>query len=360
MNALRRMMTAFLLFLPLQGFATDRDGRVKLTSWSLVSDNPQQMDAIAKKFEIVARKGNHFEIYVREAAVAEFKKLAPTAMQMSSDTDADLQMSLRSNPEFLAGYRDFDEVNRTMVALAEQHPDFIKLETIGSSTRGRIQYSLKISDNVAVDEDEPELMLTAATHGDEIITTEVLLRFVEELVAGYGHDQRLTTLVDNHELYFVPVVNPDGFSTRSRYADGVDPNRDYPWPEDPEKVSVKCIANVIDFFKARKFAGSIDFHAYGKLVMYPWAYTRDAPDQNDELVFDNLGRDMAAENAYTYGQISRVIYVAQGSSADYYYWKFKTMSYGIEIADSKAPNSSEIPDVLTQVREMTLKFMEHF
>jgi hypothetical protein len=134
----------------------------------------------------------------------------------------------------------------------------------------------------------------------------------------------------------------------------------YPWPNDPEKESVKSIANLIAFFSGRNFVGSMDFHAYGKLVMYPWAFTRDAPDRNDELVFDNLGQTMAAQNSYTYGQISRVIYVAQGSSADYYYWKSKSLSYGIEIANSKAPNSAEIPRVLEEVREMTLKFIEHF
>lgn len=348
------------LLMPTKILFADEPLAAKISSWSLVSSDSKQMDAIAKKFEIVSREGNQFQIYVLETSLKEFQSLAPTATLNSLDTDGDLQRNLFNNQAFFEGYRDFETVNRTLQELAQKYPQIVKLETLGESTNGLPQYGLKISDNVMVDEEEPELLMTAATHGDEIITTEVLLRFVEELLAGHEQNPRLAELVNNHELFFVPVVNPDGFSARRRYSGNIDPNRDYPWPGHEDKSSVKCIANMIDFFKTHKIAGSIDFHAFGKLVMYPWAYTKSAPPQNDQTIFDNLGREMAAANSYTYGQISRVIYVAEGSSADYYYWKFNTLAYGVEMASSKAPSVDQIPSVLNQVREMTYKFIEHF
>lgn len=365
MSLLRTFALVLLLFLiPIKGIIASEPAVYKISSWLLVSDNAPQMDKIAKKFEIVSRRGNQFEIYVLEPNITEFKKLAPTATLLSTDTDGDVQRSVLRNQEFDNtagdGYRDFESVNRVLSELAKKYPDIVKLETIGTSTKGLPQYGLKISDNVSLDEDEPELLMTAATHGDEIITTEVLLRFVEELLLGYNANPRLAELVNKHELYFIPVVNPDGFSTQSRYSGNIDPNRDYPWPGHEDKVSVKCIANMIDFFKQHKIVGSIDFHAFGKMVMYPWAYTKNSPPQSDELVFANLGREMALANNYKYGQISKIIYVAEGSSADYYYWKFNTLAYGIEIASSKAPSVSQIPSILNQVREMTYKFIEHF
>lgn len=364
MNLLRTFAIVLLFLIPIKGVVASEPAIYKISSWSLVSDNSLQMDKIAKKFEIVSRDGNKFEIYVLEPNIAEFKKIAPTATLLSTDTDRDVQRSVLKNQEFENtigdGYRDFETVNRALSDLAKKYPDIVKLETIGTSTKGLPQYGLKISDNVERDEDEPELLMTAATHGDEIITTEVLLRFVEEMLLGYNTNARLAELVNKHELYFIPVVNPDGFSTRSRYSGNIDPNRDYPWPGHEDKVSVKCIANMINFFKQHKIVGSIDFHAFGKMVMFPWAYTKNSPPQSDELVFENLGREMALANNYKYGQISKIIYVAEGSSADYYYWKFNTLAYGIEIASSKAPNVNQIPSILNQVREMTYKFIEHF
>ena len=69
---------------------------------------------------------------------------------------------------------------------------------------------------------------------------------------------------------------------------------------------------------------------------------------------------MAAANGYQVGQISRILYVAEGSSADYYYWKHQSLSYGVEITTDKSPPSSSIPSVTTEDREMIWKFIEHF
>lgn len=362
-NKVGSIILTFLLLMPLKVLvAKDQASVAKISSWTLTSDNTEQMNAIAKKFEIVSREGNQFEIYVLEPLVSEFKALAPTAVLTSTDTDGDFQQNLFNNQPFSteAGYRNFTVVNNTLMELAQKYPTIVKLETIGTTSSGLTQYGLKISDNVNEDENESELMMTAATHGDEIITTEVLLRFIEEMLAGYDQNPRLAALVNNHELFFVPVVNPDGFSARRRYAGNVDPNRDYPWPGHENKNPVACIANMINFFQQHQIVGSIDFHAFGKLVMYPWAYTKTSPPPEHERIFDNLGREMAAANSYTYGQISKVIYVAEGSSADYYYWKFNTMAFGIEMGNSKAPSVDQIPAVLNQVREMTYKFIEHF
>lgn len=362
-NKIGSIILTFLLLMPLKVLvARDQASVAKISSWTLTSDNSEQMNAIAKKFEIVSREGNQFEIYVLEPLISEFKSLAPTAVLTSTDTDADFQQSLFNNQPFSTegGYRNFTAVNNTLIDLAKRYPTIVKLETIGTTNSGLTQYGLKISDNVNEDENEPELIMTAATHGDEIITTEVLLRFIEELALGYEQNPRLANMINNHELFFVPVVNPDGFSSRSRYAGNVDPNRDYPWPGNENKKPVQCIANIINFFNQHQLAGSIDFHAFGKMVMYPWAYTRESLPPEHEKIFDNLSREMAADNSYRYGQISKVIYVAEGSSADYYYWKFNTMAFGVEMGSSKAPSVDQIPAVLNQVREMTYKFIEHF
>lgn len=362
-NKIGSIILTFLLLMPLKVLVAKAPVPVaKISSWTLTSDNSEQMNAIAKKFEIVSRQGNQFQIYVLESNIAEFKNLAPSAVLTSTDTDADFQHYLSNMPLSFAdkGYRNFTAVNNTLMELAQKYPTIVKLETIGTSSNGLTQYGLKISDNVTVDENEPELIMTAATHGDEIITTEVLLRFIEEMVVGYEQNPRLANMINDHELFFVPVVNPDGFSARRRYAGNVDPNRDYPWPGHENKVPVQCIANMIQFFQQHQFAGSIDFHAFGKLVMYPWAYTRASLPAEHEKIFDNLGREMSAANSYKYGQISKVIYVAEGSSADYYYWKFNTLAFGVEMGSSKAPSVDQIPTVLNQVREMTYKFIEHF
>jgi hypothetical protein len=327
----------------------DRD---QISEWYVAFESMDSMDRIADEFEVVSREAEGFIIYVQAYKENRFQELAPRAIKLVDD------IRTEHVGEKLAAYRDIDEVNDYISQLAADYPEIVSLETYGNSASGRPLYVLKISDNVADDEDEPELLITSATHGDELITVEVNLGLIDELVKGYGVDPRLTAMVDDHELFFIPTVNPDGFARRSRYANGVDPNREYPWPEEPNRKSVECIAAEMEWVASRDIAGAMDFHASGELIMYPWAYTRSAP--REAQVYTVLADDMAQANSYTPGQISRVIYVAKGSSADYWHWQHGTVAFGIELARSKVPSPSQIPGVIDDAREMTWRFIENF
>jgi carboxypeptidase T len=331
-----------------------------LSSWLVTPDGTIPMQSIADRFDVEHKSGETFEIIVPVSRQQEFLRLAPEARLKFADIRDEFRQLEKGSPEHFADYHTFDAVMRKLNDLATARPDIAQIVQYGTSTSGRPLVALKLSDNVTMDEDEPELMLTAATHGDEIITTEVLLGLIDELVAGYSTDARLTAMLDERELFMIPVINADGFASRSRYSDGRDPNRDYPWPETPNRTSVRPIAAVMEFFHSRNIVGAIDLHAYGQMVMYPWAYTATPPDSTDAGMFQTLGDTMAAVNDYEVGQISRVIYVAKGSSADYYYWKKGTVAYGIELTTSKAPPSARIPDVIDESREMMWAFIEHF
>ncbi len=75
---------------------------------------------------------------------------------------------------------------------------------------GRYIYALKISDNVSIDEDEPEVLYMGNHHAREIMSVDIPLRFAQYLLANYGTDPDVTAMVNEREIYFVPMVNPDG------------------------------------------------------------------------------------------------------------------------------------------------------
>lgn len=330
-----------------------------LSRYQIEGLSETQMQKISDNFEIEEKTKTGFKIIVPSAEVQTLKSIAPDARLVTANIESDLS-HLRLFNLAANNYHTLAQVHQKMEAWAAQHPDIAQLVDYGKSTQGRRLVALKLSDNVTQDELEPELMLTSATHGDEIITTEILLGLMDQLIAGYGVDSRLTKMVQDHELYFIPVINADGFASRSRYDNGVDPNRAYPYPEKPDVESTTTIKNLIGFFHSREFAGSIDFHAQGGMVMYPWAYTYDPLPEPDRTRFDDLAKKMAQDNRYVYGPISEVIYVAKGSSADYYYWQKKTLAYGIEVGRSKAPSPSQIPAYIEEQRELLWKFIENF
>lgn len=316
-----------------------------------VSVNPLRMQQIAAQFEVVAKLPVGFEVYVKEESLSEFLKLAPKAKLL------DLSVTDFASIKGLNQYRKFADVEADLKKIVADFPRLASLETYGTSKQGRNLYALKLSTG---GENKPRLMVTAATHGDELITTEVLLTLTTEIVAGFEKNERLTKILNGRDVYIVPVVSPDSFEARQRYVQGKDPNRSYPWPDKPENSSVDVIQAMINFTNAKKFTGSLDLHAYGKLVMYPWAYTRKAPASSDEVTFKDIVQTMSRENNYEAGQISTTIYVAAGSSADYFYWKTGTRAIAAELGRDKVPAYCKIPAVVNESREMVWSFLEYF
>lgn len=256
-------------------------------------------------------------------------------------------------------YRDYADIKAILQATVAAHPEIARLHDIGDSwekTAGvadRDILAIKISDNAAEDEDEPEFLLLALHHAREWPTSETAVEVIKMLTEGYGSDDRISWLVDNREIWVVPVVNPDGLDYALSVDDmwrknrrdnldgtyGVDLNRNYNGSENDDPLgewggagtstdtssTTYCGASAFsepetqairDLAKAHDFQIAFDFHTYSDLVMWPWGYTEDLPPDNDFLV--DIGQQLAALNGYSAAQ-SVDLYPTTGDSLDWLY-----------------------------------------
>jgi hypothetical protein len=339
-----------------------------LSVYRIKDPQAETLAMVASAFEIVRRDGHNYEIVVPQVKSTQFLRLMPKAELLDFDISASIQEKLQQFAlESEVGYHDFTQVQAWLAATEAKFPQIAKVIRYGDSEQQRPLLALRLSSIIApviapviAPEPRAALMFTAATHGDELITVEVLMELVNQFVSSYGKDPRFTNMLRDFDLYFVPVVNPDGFVRAARYDNGRDPNRSYPYPGDEKKKPTASIAAIIDFFNSQQIIGSIDFHASGELVMYPWAYTRNSVDAAAAERFRKLTSEMAATNGYTAGPIARVIYVAPGSSADFYFWQKQAISLGIEIGDSKVPSPDQFPAFVKSQSESTWRFIESF
>lgn len=347
MRGWRIIFLLVLIILPLSAQIKD----IVLSRVEIEVPTIKQMDKIAEQFEVLEKRGRFLEIIVPYKAI---KKVEDISGFKARILEADIHAGISANAK--DEYPSISQIEAKMKDWAKYNPSFVVLKKYGESTSKYPLLALKISDNPQKDEDEPEILLDAATHGDELITTIVLLRLIDKFVKGYGVDPQITKLVNEREIWIIPVVSPDGYSRRRRYVGSTDPNRDYPWPEKPNHKSIPCIHHLRTFFQERNIKGHISYHAYGQMIMYPWAYTRNSA--SDVKIFEKLTRAMAEFNGYRCGQISKIIYVAKGSSCDYYYWKHKTIALGIEIGHSKIPHGSAIDKAVNNNIKPAIYFID--
>ena len=321
-----------------------------------ISKNNSNIDKISDQFEIISKTKNMFLVYVLKEKRDKFIKLAPKALLISLD----INKNLRSKNNFLNTYRTYKNVKEDINQLVSLYPTLTKSIKYGESKDGNPLIALRLTSSNKKIKNKNRIMLTAATHGDEIITVEVLFGLMESLLTKSVQSERFSNILEHNEIYFIPVVNPDGYKRRSRYAHRKDPNRAYPMKDGSRKYKskVKCIEELMKFYNQMNFNGSIDFHASGKMIMFPWAHTKEKIISSDFDLFSKLTKKMAIANKYKHGQISKVIYIAKGSSVDYYYLKNQGLALAVELTTSKAPNPKKIDKIIKEASEMTWKYLE--
>jgi hypothetical protein len=181
-----------------------------------------------------------------------------------------------------------------MYAFETTYPNICEIVDVGTSVNGHSILFARISDNVGVEEDEPEALLTSSMHGDETTGFILSLRLIDSLLVAYGTDPDITRLVDSLEIWINPLANPDGtyyagdntvFGARRYNANGVDLNRNFPDPAagdhpdgNPWQPETQIMMSVAE---NHSIAISANLHGGAEVINYPWdTWSRSHADES--------------------------------------------------------------------------------
>lgn len=320
-------------------------------------------------------------------------------------------INLRSD-KGIVGYRTYDDVVEELQQIVADYPEICSLHDIGDS-KGKIYFEsgmdnyedyqheiwmLKISDNVTESEDEPAVYYFGAHHAREPISTEVVMGIINHLTGEYGIDDDITTMVNEAEIYLVPIVNPDGHEVvldqlntnwrknisdndengvlnyNSGSPDGVDPNRNYAWEwggdgssgdqtaetyRGPEAFSEPETQVISDLLATHHFTSGISYHSYSELVLWPYAYSENAVAPDHEAM-EEMGNEMAAtipkiigSGYYTPDQAND-LYPAAGVTGDYCYGEHGIFHILIELAQEFIPPAPQVPAIVNDNLEAAM------
>lgn len=257
--------------------------------------------------------------------------------------------------------------------LTEGNPD----NSVSPSIGGNGIKWIRISDNPDEDEDEPEVLYTSLHHAREPMSLMQNIYFMWYLLENYETDPEIQAIVDNTELYFVPVVNPDGylfnektdpngggFWRKNRKGSGVDNNRNYDYHingdssnttwsgpgsssnpgsetyhgtapfSEVENQAIKWLVEQHDFLIA------LNSHSFGEILFRPFAYS-NVPTP-DEALLGAIGSELTSRNRYSSIRDSPF----SGDSDDFMYGTVGThntiFSFTPEIGTSFWPPTGDI------------------
>jgi hypothetical protein len=273
-------------------------------------------------------------------------------------------------------WRSYDEpggFRDQMYRLARKYPQITKLVKLGTTYNGREILALKVTHGARGQRDgrRPAVLFSATQHAREWIAAEVDRRLMYHYVDGWRNgDRKIRRLLQSTELWFVPVMNPDGYQYtfdeerlwrknlrdndgdgQTTIVDGVDPNRNYPEhfkydnegsssilssqiyrgpsaASEPETTAIQGLAKRVGF----EF--NVNYHSAGEWLLYPEGWQVGSPTADDPIYYALSGNlDTPAIPGYHPGISSDVLYVTNGEANDYLHKQTGALAWTPELAE---------------------------
>jgi len=277
-------------------------------------------------------------------------------------------------------YHTYAEMRAELEALAATYPQICAFYDVGDAlsrhywwTNYDQEYDLwavRISDHPDQDEAEPCIVYDGRHHAREPVSTEIVLAVARHFCENYGGDPVVTTLVNESEIWCVPMVNPDGHQwvedvdpwwrktlwdhDEDHLVDtneGIDPNRNYDWHWDggdwssqtyggPYAWSAHEVASMRDLQLAQRPAINPSYHSYGEVVLYPFGY-----GVQPEPVVTAIAGEYASRVGYSSQQST----TANGSSKDWVYGRTGGVSFTVETATTFIPTGAQMEAEVAQL-----------
>jgi hypothetical protein len=384
------------------------------TIWSLhvYFHDAVERDRLATQLgaEEVATTGGYLTVWADRALLAQIQALG-LKYEINQQETALLNDPHLFGDSFYNGYKTVEEMQTFLDQEVAAHPTLAQKVDIGDSwckvhpgvcTRpaaynGYDLWALHIT-NQAIPGPKPVFWYEAGIHAREIATPEIAMLYIQRLLDQYDTNPDSHWLVDWHDIWVVPMVNPDGhhiveaggggsspyyqrknannsngcttWPPTSSTQFGTDNNRNFPflWACCGGSSSVACsqtyrgpsagsdpetqaVVNQIRALipdqrgpnntdPAPLTASGVyqDMHSNAALDLYPWGWTTTAAPNGPELA--NLGKHLAATNAapagngYTACAPPVCLYAVDGDAVDQVYGDLGAAAFSTEVGGS--------------------------
>jgi len=245
----------------------------------------------------------------------------------------------------------YDEVNLMLNQWHKDAPEITELGVVGNSHRNRPIPYIRIGKKSG-----PKVLITAAIHGNEKLCAMTMLGVFNRILKNYMDDNKVTTLLKERDIYFIPIVSPEGYIRNSRYTLNLDPNRNFNGRNLSPKSSIPCVDALKKFHEKHRFNAVMSCHNYGEIFFYPWGYTRRGTQIDGE--YRSLLSKMGELSGYRHVRL-------HGRSAPPYYgyeidWFHKHGACAIvnEVGTRFGARRDEIERETTNNYEATLLFIK--
>ncbi len=278
-------------------------------------------------------------------------------------------------------YDTAEEINEILNQEMVEHPNIVAVKNLGQSVKGRDIKCIIISDNPHDFENEPTVRLTGGIHGNEPVSVDLLMRYMNYLLDNYDTDSDIRAMVDSTYIVIVPVMNPDGYMRGRRYNDNeVDLNRNFFSDHYEAGGSHGAIAfsepesrAIRDMLPERRIHSSLTFHSGSVVVNIPFDYGSEEegilPAENDLVrhmgkTYTTAGTFLSNPKLYSSEYVEDGIinggnwYKITGSMQDWNYLEYGCLDLTVEVAKQDPKEEEALEEVFNYNGDSITAYIE--
>ena len=110
-----------------------------------------------------------------------------------------------------SNFYSYDGLSSELKEVQSNYPSILTVESIGKTYEGRSIFAIRLSGEKSTKcKKRPALMAIFTEHAGEHDVTSLAVGIVKYFAKGHGKDKRITKLLNEKEIYIVPMMNPDG------------------------------------------------------------------------------------------------------------------------------------------------------
>ena len=208
-------------------------------------------------------------------------------------------------------YLDVHMVHERLRRLQQQFPQEIEMWQIAETHFGFPVYAVLVGESSA--REKMDVLHLGSVHGNELLTINYTLDALEYVLKSSTENVR--QLRERFNLWFVPLVNPDGnwLSMRRAHAnsygkkngrntdgtcetfgyEGVDISKNFPHKNSEEELEPET-QGLVNLITSRRFIAALSFHSGGNGVLTP--SLKPTEKEGERLVISSFTNDIAQDH----------------------------------------------------------------
>ena len=257
---------------------------------------------------------------------------------------SDLQIS-----DVAQNYKNQSDIIDQLKKWNKEAPDFTDFVSYGKTANGTECNYFRMGTK-----DKPKVLIQAGLYGDEEYAILATMHLMGKILNGYGKNDDMTWVLDNRDIYFIPVISPDTY-LKSDKIEGFNPSTSFPYPQRPNNASPSPIKLAMCLMNHMKFKSVINMHTFGESIYGPEICQKEDGDK-----INNLIAKMVGMNGYKTERIENTH--GSGTDADWFYsagscsikmmWGKKSRQF-VEYAEVGPSVEKSLSAILLFIKEST-------